>query len=67
MPTIRPNDGALGASVTDIDLSRPMGAADFATILRALGRHGVLCFPNQLLEPAALQRQVISRLTAVAR
>src|SRR5512134_1999721 len=55
MPTIRPNDGALGASVTDIDLSRPMSAADFATILRALGRHGVLCFPNQLLEPAALR------------
>lgn len=55
MPTIRPNDGALGASVTDIDLSRPMSAADFATILRALGQHGVLCFPNQLLEPAALR------------
>jgi taurine dioxygenase len=55
MPTIRPTSGVLGASVTDIDLSRPMDAADFATILRALGRYGVLCFPNQLLEPAALR------------
>ncbi|HWT08362.1 MAG TPA: TauD/TfdA family dioxygenase [Roseomonas sp.] len=55
MPTIRPSGGALGASVTGIDLSRPMSAADFATILRALGEHGVLCFPSQLLEPAALR------------
>ena len=55
MPTIRPSGGALGASVTGIDLSRPMSAADFATILRALGQHGVLCFPGQLLEPAALR------------
>lgn len=55
MPTIRPSGGALGASVTGIDLSRPMSAADFAAILRALGQHGVLCFPDQLLEPAALR------------
>ena len=41
MPTIRPSGGALGASVTGIDLSRPMSAADFAAILRALGQHGV--------------------------
>jgi taurine dioxygenase len=55
MPTIRPTGGALGASVTGVDLSRPMGAPDFAIILRALGEHGVLCFPNQLLEPTALR------------
>jgi len=55
MPTIRPTGGNLGATVTDIDLSRPMASADFAAVLRALGEHGVLCFPNQLLEPAALR------------
>ena len=55
MPTITPTGGTLGARVTDIDLSRPMSAADFATILRALGQYGVLCFPDQLLEPAALR------------
>jgi taurine dioxygenase len=55
MPTIRPTGGNLGADVTDIDLSRPLSGADFATILRALGRHGLLRFPNQLLEPAALR------------
>ena len=32
-----------------------MSAADFATILRALGRYGLLRFPDQLLEPAALR------------
>lgn len=55
MPTITPTGGALGASVTGIDLSRPLADADFAAILRALGRHGVLCFPGQLLAPAALR------------
>jgi taurine dioxygenase len=55
MPTIRPSGGALGASVTGIDLSKPLSPADFAAILRALGEHGVLCFPGQLLEPAALR------------
>ena len=29
MPTIRPTGGVLGASVTDIDLSRPMGDGGF--------------------------------------
>jgi taurine dioxygenase len=55
MPTIRPTGGALGASVTDLDLAQPMSDADFAAILRALGRYGVLCFPGQLLDPAALR------------
>ena len=45
----------LGATVRGMDLSRPMGAQDFATLLRALGRHGVLCFPNQRLESRHLR------------
>lgn len=55
MPTIRPTGGNLGATVTDIDLAQPLSAADFATILSALGEYGVLCFPQQLLEPPALR------------
>lgn len=55
MPTITPSGGILGARVTGIDLARPMSPADFAAILRALGQYGVLCFPDQLLEPAALR------------
>jgi taurine dioxygenase len=55
MISIRPNDSILGASVTGVDLSQPLSAADFATILRALGERGVLCFPGQLLPAAALR------------
>jgi taurine dioxygenase len=55
MVTITPNDSTLGARITDLDLSKPIGDADFATVLRALGRYGVLCFPNQFLESAALR------------
>ena len=38
-----------------MDLSRPLGDADFATVLVALGRHGVLHFPQQRLEAPALR------------
>ncbi len=52
---IRPSGGILGASVTGVDLSAPLGERDFGTILGALGRHGVLCFPGQRLDAAALK------------
>ena len=55
MPHIQPTSGTLGATVTGIDLTQPMRDADFATILRALGAHGVLRFPHQLLPAAALR------------
>lgn len=55
MVTVTPNDSTLGARITDLDLSKPMNDADFAAVLRALGRYGVLCFPNQFLESAALR------------
>src|SRR5947209_17653751 len=44
---IIPSDQTLGARVEGIDLATPLSDADFRTILRALGQHGVLCFPNQ--------------------
>ena len=44
---ITPTGQTLGARVEGIDLGNPLSDADRRTILRALGQHGVLCFPNQ--------------------
>ncbi len=56
MLTIQPGDACLGATVSGIDLAEPLADADFAAILRALGAHGVLRFPNQSIDAAALRR-----------
>ena len=53
--TIEPRGQILGATVRGLDLAKPLGEADFSTILVALGRHGVLCFPDQQLDAAALR------------
>jgi taurine dioxygenase len=47
---IRPGGGALGARIEDVDLARPISEDDFRRILRALGAHGVLCFPGQPID-----------------
>jgi taurine dioxygenase len=47
---IRPGGGALGARIEDVDLARPICEDDFRRILRALGAHGVLCFPGQRID-----------------
>ncbi|HEY4861566.1 MAG TPA: TauD/TfdA family dioxygenase, partial [Xanthobacteraceae bacterium] len=47
---IRPGGGALGARIEDIDLARPISEDHFRGILRALGAHGVLCFPGQQID-----------------
>ncbi len=54
MLRIEPAEKTLGATVRGID-PRQIGAEDFTTILRALGEHGVLCFPGQALEAADLR------------
>ncbi|ARP84791.1 TauD/TfdA dioxygenase family protein [Bordetella genomosp. 9] len=46
----------LGARVEGIDLSRPLAPENYRAIEQALGRHGVLCFPRQQLDAAALKR-----------
>ena len=51
---ITPNNAGLGARVEGVDLSRDVTADEFRTLLRALGQHGVLCFPGQDLDAAAL-------------
>lgn len=51
---IIPNNSGPGAQVEGLDLSLVLPSEDFRTILRALGHHGVLCFPGQNLDPAQL-------------
>ncbi|MGE0221630.1 MAG: TauD/TfdA dioxygenase family protein [Acetobacteraceae bacterium] len=55
MLTITPSGQTLGARVEGVTLRQGLSGADFAKILRALGEHGVLCFPGQALEAADLR------------
>src|SRR5215471_16895378 len=55
MISLEPNGEILGANVHGIDLAQPLAEADFAAILRSLGEYGVLRFPDQRLEAAALR------------
>jgi taurine dioxygenase len=56
MLTIEPTGLVLGATVRGIDLALPFGEAEMGRILLALGRHGVLRFPDQRLDLAALKQ-----------
>lgn len=47
---IKPSGVTLGARIEGVDLGEPLTDGDFRTVLRALGRHGVLCFPRQTLD-----------------
>jgi taurine dioxygenase len=53
MPEVTTGCATLGARISRIDLSRPLSRDDFALILRVLADRGVVCFPNQHLDPAA--------------
>jgi alpha-ketoglutarate-dependent taurine dioxygenase len=55
MVTLEPTGEILGATVWGVDLAKPLADADYAVILGGLGRHGVLRFPEQRLEAAALR------------
>jgi taurine dioxygenase len=50
---IEPTGSVLGARVEDVDLARPLAPDAFRAILRALGEHGVLCFPRQAMDADA--------------
>jgi taurine dioxygenase len=52
-PTVMPSGDALGARITGLDLARPLTDDELAFVLRAIATHGVLCFPDQTLDPAA--------------
>lgn len=50
----RPNE--FGATVSGVDLREPLEADELALLRDAFARHGVLSFPEQELDPAALER-----------
>ena len=52
---LTPNNTSLGVRINDIDLSEPLTQAQFATILSALGKYGVIWFPQQTLDARALK------------
>ena len=56
MLTIEPTGAVLGATARSIDLARPMSERDMSVILLALGRHGVVRFPEQHLGLGDLKR-----------
>ena len=55
MLTVTPTGAVLGATIEGLDLSRPLTDSEFAEVLLALGRHGVLRFPDQQLDSRALK------------
>ncbi len=55
MLKITPSGGVLGATIEGFDASKPMDIVAFGTILAALGRYGVLRFPDQSLDPPTLK------------
>jgi taurine dioxygenase len=55
MAAVEPSGKILGATISGLDLSRPLRQDDFALIVRSLGAYGVICFPRQRLDPAALK------------
>jgi taurine dioxygenase len=55
MVAIRPTGHALGAAVEGLDLALPMSEREFSIVLGALGQYGVLCFPSQRIDAAALK------------
>ncbi len=48
---ILPYSSALGAVISGVDLSKPLGAAEFGTIRQAFHDHGVIFFRDQQITP----------------
>jgi len=55
MITVIPNQAILGATIHGIDAAQPIADADWGQLLAALGRYGVLRFPDQHLDPTQLK------------
>ncbi len=53
--SIIPTGAILGARVEGLDLSGPLSDGDFEQLLSALGRHGVLSYPDQQLTATQLK------------
>ena len=54
--SVTPSGKALGASVTGVDLSKPLSTEDVAAIRSAWLEHLVLAFPGQKMNHADLER-----------
>lgn len=52
---IEPKGGALGATILDVDLSKPLSADGRKKIEQALGTYGVVSFPDQQLTAKQLR------------
>lgn len=55
MLTVHPDDGILGARIEGIDLGPPLPPDAFAAVVHAVAAYGVVCFPHQHLDAAALK------------
>lgn len=53
---VEPTGDVLGATITGVDLAKPLSKAVFGRILLALGEHGVLRFPDQSLDIGDVKR-----------
>ena len=53
MYKVEPSGETLGCSIHGMDLSKPFRKPELGFVLQALADHGVVCFPKQLLDPAA--------------
>ena len=55
MARVIANPDSFGARIEGLDLTQPLGAADFHLVLAALVEHGVICLPGQQIDAAALK------------
>jgi taurine dioxygenase len=55
MLTIEPTGAILGATIRGLDASKPIPEREFGQVLGALGRYGVLRFPDQQLDEAGVR------------
>src|SRR5271163_4859959 len=56
MLTIEPAGAILGATVRGVDAAAPISKQVFSQVLAALGRYGVLRFPDQHLDEDGVRR-----------
>jgi taurine dioxygenase len=57
---IEPTEHGFGATVTDLDLARPLDDGEIETLLEAWARHAVLVFPDQHLDHERLEAFTLS-------
>jgi taurine dioxygenase len=55
MIDVIPNPEGTGARIAGVDLSTPLTQQEYDTVMRAVGEHGIVCFPNQQLESGDLK------------